>query len=46
MSDVFVPQRPVVAAYPRMPEAFVEVEAMSNYLKKKGIKAPYGSLYD
>ena len=46
MSDVFVPKRPVVAAYPRMPEAFVEVEAMSNYLKEKGIKAPYGSLYD
>ncbi|HEX6033451.1 MAG TPA: NAD(+)/NADH kinase [Anaerolineales bacterium] len=46
MPDVFVPKRPIVAAYPRMPDAFVEVEAMSNYLKEKGIEAPYGSLYD
>lgn len=46
MSDAFVPERPVVAAYPRMPEAFVEVEAMSKYLKEKGIDAPFGSLYD
>ena len=46
MPDAFVPERPVVAAYPRMPEAFVEAEAMSKYLKEKGIAAPYGSLYD
>ena len=46
MSDAFTPQKPVVAAYPRMPEAFVEAEAMSKYLKEKGIEAPFGSLYD
>lgn len=46
MPDVFVPERPVVAAYPRMPEAFVVAEAMSKYLQEKGIEAPYGSLYD
>jgi len=36
----------VITAYPKMPEAFVESEAMSVYLKEKGIEAPYGSLYD
>jgi NAD+ kinase len=29
-----------------MPEAAAEAEAMSNYLKEKGIDAPFGSLYD
>jgi NAD+ kinase len=29
-----------------MPEAFAEAEAMSTYLKEKGIEAPHGSLYD
>ena len=33
-------------AYPKMPEAFAEAEAMSGYLKEKGIDAPFGSLYD
>ncbi len=33
-------------AYPRMPQAFAEAEAMSLYLKDKGIDAPFGSLYD
>jgi len=46
MSDTFIPKRPVVVAYPRMPEAFVEAEVMAAYLKEKGIDAPYGSLYD
>jgi len=46
MPDAFIPQRPVVAAYPKMPEAFTEVAAMSRYLKEKGIEAPFGSLYD
>lgn len=46
MSDGFIPRRPVIAAYPKMPEAFTEAEAMSAYLKEKGIDAPYGSLYD
>ena len=46
MSDTFLPQRPVVAAYPKMPHAFTEAEAMAAYLKEKGIETPYGSLYD
>jgi NAD+ kinase len=46
MSEGFIPQRPVIAAYPKMPQAFTEAEAMSAYLKEKGIKAPFGSLYD
>ena len=46
MSDTFVPKCPVVAAYPRMPEAIVEAEAMSRYLKEKGLEASFGSLYD
>jgi len=46
MSHTFLPQRPVVAAYPKMPQAFTEVELMSAYLKEKGIEAPHGSLYD
>src|SRR5215208_7640638 len=46
MSHTFLPTRPVVAAYPKMPEAFAEAEAMSAYLKEKGIEAPHGSLYD
>jgi NAD+ kinase len=33
-------------AYPKMPQAFTEAEAMSLYWRDKGIEAPYGSLYD
>jgi len=46
MSDSFIPKHPVVTAYPRMPEAIVEAEAMSVFLREKGIDAPFGSLYD
>jgi NAD+ kinase len=46
MPDTFLPKHPVVAAYPKMPQAFAEAEAMSAYLKEKGIEAPHGSLYD
>jgi NAD+ kinase len=46
MSDPFHPQRPVVTAYPKMPAAFAEAEAISAYLKEKGSEAPCGSLYD
>jgi len=46
MPDSFIPKRPVVTAYPKMPEAFLEAEAMSAFLKDKGIEAPHGSLYD
>jgi len=46
MPAPFIPKRPVIAAYPRMPEAFTEAEAMSTYLKEMGMDAPHGSLYD
>jgi hypothetical protein len=46
MSDVFIPKRPVIAAYPKMPGTFVEAEAMCKYLKEKGVEAEFGSLYD
>ena len=46
MSLPFIPKRIVVTAYPKMPEALIEAEAMSAYLKEKGMDAPVGSLYD
>ncbi|HJR79626.1 MAG TPA: NAD(+)/NADH kinase [Anaerolineales bacterium] len=46
MPDSFTPRRPVITAYPTMPEAFAEAEAMAAYLKEKGMEAPFGSLYD
>ena len=46
MPDAFTPKHPVVTAYPKMPEAFSETEAMSAYLAEMGIDAPHGSIYD
>ena len=46
MSASFIPKHPVVTAYPKMPEAFAEAEAMAAFLKEKGMNAPFGSLYD
>jgi NAD+ kinase len=46
MPDAFIPERPVVTAYPKMPEAFLQAEAIVSYLKEKGLDAPMGSLYD
>jgi NAD+ kinase len=46
MPDLFIPKHPVITAYPRMPEAFIEAETMSAYLKEKGMDVPHGSLYD
>ena len=46
MHENFVPKRPVVTAYPKMPEAFSEAEAMSAFLKELGLNAPQGSIYD
>ncbi|MBI3151047.1 MAG: NAD(+)/NADH kinase [Chloroflexi bacterium] len=46
MSASFIPKRPIVVAYPKMPEAFAEAEAITAFLKEKGIAAPCGSLYD
>jgi NAD+ kinase len=46
MPAAFIPKHPVVTAYPKMPEAFAEAEAMSAYLQGKDMEAPCGSLYD
>ena len=46
MSDPYLPQRPVVTAYPKMPAAFAEAEAVAAYLNEKGLDAPCGSLYE
>jgi NAD+ kinase len=46
MPDPFLPQRPVVAVHPKMPEALTEARAIAEYLKEKGLDAPTGSLYD
>ena len=46
MSELFIPKRPVIAAYPKMPGTFVEAEVMCKYLKEKGVEAEFGSLYD
>jgi NAD+ kinase len=46
MSDAFIPKHPVVTAYPKMPEAFSEAEAMAVFLKEMGMDAPHGSIYD
>jgi NAD+ kinase len=46
MSKSFQPKRPVITAYPKMPGAFAEAEAMSAFFKEKGVEAPFGSLYD
>ena len=46
MPASFIPKHPVVTAYPKMPEAFAEAEAMTAFLREKGVDAPCGSLYD
>ncbi|MGE5251032.1 MAG: NAD(+)/NADH kinase, partial [Bacteroidota bacterium] len=46
MSVPFLPQRPVVTSYPKMPEAFREAKAIADYLSVKGLQTPFGSLYD
>ena len=46
MSDPYLPQRPVVTAYPKLPLAFAEAEAVAGYLNEKGLEAPCGSLYE
>lgn len=46
MPDPFLPQRPVVTAYPKLPAAYAEAEAIAAYLQEKGLKTPCGSLYE
>ncbi len=46
MSESFIPKRPVVVSYPKMPEAVAEAALIVKFLKEKGFNAPQGSLYD
>jgi NAD+ kinase len=46
MPTTFVSQRPVVVAYPKMPQAFAEADRIGKFLKEKGFEAPQGSIYD
>lgn len=46
MSASFLPQRPVVTAHPKIPEAYAEAEAIAAYLEEKGLDAPCGSMYE
>ncbi len=46
MAEEFIPKRPVVVAYSKVPEASAEAEHVVKFLKEKGLDAPYGSLYD
>ena len=46
MSDPFLPQRLVVTAYPKMPAAFAEAEAICKYLNERGMVSACGSLYE
>jgi len=46
MADEFMPKRPVVVAYSKMPEAFAEAELVVKFLKERGFDAPHGSIYD
>ncbi len=46
MAAPFLPQRPIVTSYPKLPEAFRQAQAIAAFLKEKGLEAPAGSLYD
>ncbi len=41
-----IPRRIVVTGHPKLANALQEAEAISAYLKQKGLDAPHGSLYD
>ncbi len=46
MPESFIPKKPVVVAYSKMPDAFAEADLIVKFLKQKGLDAPQGSLYD
>ncbi len=46
MAEEFIPKRPVVVAYSKMPEAFAEAEQVVKFLKERGLQVPHGSIYD
>ena len=46
MAGKFIPERPVVVSYPKLPEAFAEIALIVQFLREKGYEAPQGSIYD
>jgi NAD+ kinase len=46
MADSFVPKKPVVVTYPRVPDSHAEADLIAEFLKAKGFDAPYGSIDD
>ncbi|HTP02187.1 MAG TPA: NAD(+)/NADH kinase [Anaerolineales bacterium] len=46
MAEEFVPKRPVVAFYSKLPEAVAEAERVVQFLKEHGVETPHGSIYD
>jgi NAD+ kinase len=46
MADSFVPKKPVIVTYPRVPDSHAEADLIAEFLKAKGFDAPYGSIYD
>jgi len=46
MSELFIPKRPVIISYPKMQNAVTEADAISSFLKERGMDAPHGALYD
>jgi NAD+ kinase len=46
MAETFTPRRIVVAGHPKVGDALKEAAQIAEYLKGKGIDAPFGSIYD
>ncbi len=46
MTEEFIPQRPVVVAYSKLPDAFAEAAQVVKFLKKRASTLPQGSIYD
>lgn len=46
MDAPFIPKRIVVTGHPKLLDSIQEAEAVSVYLKQKGLEAPSGSLYE
>ncbi len=46
MDASFIPLRIAVAGHPKLFDSIQEAEAISAYLKQKGLEVPFGSLYD
>jgi len=46
MSESFIPQRLVIAAHPKMPEAVAEVSAIVAHFRERGLTVPHGTMDD